>query len=183
MYRIENWINEGSAWKIQYIDGEYINIAIYNPLSRSTYIELLIELKQKTKKGLINIKNNDNKCFLWCHIRHLSSLNKNPQRITKVDKKWFMILIIKILGFLNLKKIIKRLSKVCINVFCSDNGLTYPVHISKQKLKDYMDLLLINDENKSHSVYIKDFNKFMFNKTKNKNKKHFYRYCLQCFSS
>ena len=94
-----------------------------------------------------------------------------------------MILIIKILGFLNLKKITKRLSKVCINVFCSENGLTYPVHISKQKLKDYMDLLLINDDNNSHSVYIKDFNKFMFNMTKNKNKKHFYRYCLQCFSS
>ena len=29
---------------------------------------------------------------------------------------------------------------------------------------------------------IKDFDKFMCNKTKNKNKKHFCRYCLQCFS-
>ena len=29
-------------------------------------------------KGLINSKNNDNKCFLWCHIRHLNPLNKNP---------------------------------------------------------------------------------------------------------
>ena len=25
-------------------------------------------------KGLINIKNNDNKCFLWCHIRHENPL-------------------------------------------------------------------------------------------------------------
>ena len=32
-----------------------------------------------------------------------------------------------------------------------------------------MDLSLINDENKSHYVYIKHFKKFMFNKTKNKN--------------
>ena len=46
-----------------------------------------------------------------------------------------------------------------------------------------MDLLLINNENKSHYVYIKDFSRFMFNKTKCKNKKHFCRYCLQCFSS
>ena len=43
-----------------------------------------------------------------------------------------------------------------------------------------MDLLWITDENKSHYVYIKDFNKIMGNKTKNKNKKHFCRYCLQC---
>ena len=44
-----------------------------------------------------------------------------------------------------------------------------------------MDLLLISDENKSH--YVKNFNIFMCNKTKCKNKKHFCRYCLQCFSS
>ena len=45
-----------------------------------------------------------------------------------------------------------------------------------------MDLLLISHKNKSH-VYIKDFNRFMFNKTKNKNKKYFFKCCLQCFSS
>ena len=42
---------------------------------------------------------------------------------------------------------------------------------------------MISDENKSHYVYIKDFNRFMYNKTKNSNKKHFCKYCLQCFSS
>ena len=38
-------------------------------------------------KGLINIKNNDNKCFLWCHIRQLNSIKIHPERITKEDKK------------------------------------------------------------------------------------------------
>ena len=37
--------------------------------------------------GLINIKNNDNKCFLWCFITHLSLLKRHPERITKEDKK------------------------------------------------------------------------------------------------
>ena len=46
-----------------------------------------------------------------------------------------------------------------------------------------MDLLLISDENKSHYVYIKDFDRFMCNKTKNKSKKRFCKSCLQCFSS
>ena len=45
-----------------------------------------------------------------------------------------------------------------------------------------MDLLLIIDKNKSHFVYIKDFDRFMFHKTKNKNKKYFFRSCSQCFS-
>ena len=38
-------------------------------------------------KGLINIKNSDNKSFLWCHIRHLNPLKIHPQRIPKADKK------------------------------------------------------------------------------------------------
>ena len=42
-----------------------------------------------------------------------------------------------------------------------------------------MDLLLLIDGDKSHYVYIKDFNRFMFHKTKNKNKKYFYKSCLQ----
>ena len=46
-----------------------------------------------------------------------------------------------------------------------------------------MDLLLLTDDDKSHYVYIKDFDRFMFHKTKNKNKKWFCRSCLQCFSS
>ena len=61
--------------------------------------------------------------------------------------------------------------------------MVYPVHVSDQTFEDHMDLLLITEENKSHYVYIKDFNRFMCNKTKNKNKKHFYKYCLQCASS
>ena len=46
-----------------------------------------------------------------------------------------------------------------------------------------MDLLLISHENQSYYVYVKDFNRFMCNKTKNKNKKYFCKCCLQCFSS
>ena len=46
-----------------------------------------------------------------------------------------------------------------------------------------MDLLLLIDNEKSYYVYIKDFNRFMFHRTKNKNKKWFCKSCLQCFSS
>ena len=60
----------------------------------------------------------------------------------------------------------------------------YPIHISKQKFDNCIDLLLINNENKPQYVYIKDFNRFVFNKTKHKNeKKYFCRYCLQYFRS
>ena len=46
-----------------------------------------------------------------------------------------------------------------------------------------MGLLLISDKSKSHYVYAKDFDRFMFNKRKYKGKKYFCKYCLQCFGS
>ena len=46
-----------------------------------------------------------------------------------------------------------------------------------------MDLLLVVDNAKSHYVYIKDFNRFMFQKTKNKNKKHICKSCFHYFIS
>ena len=47
-----------------------------------------------------------------------------------------------------------------------------------KNLKNCIDLLMIANENKSHYVHIKDFKRFICNKVKNKNKKHFCRYCL-----
>ena len=75
--RIDNWINEDSGWIVESIDGEYVNISACSPLVGSTYIEFLDKLKHPMK-GLINIKNNDNKCFLGCHVRHLNLVDKNP---------------------------------------------------------------------------------------------------------
>ena len=74
-------------------------------------------------------------------------------------------------------------NNICINKFCYEKRLTFPIYVSDQKFENSMDLLLVIDENKSHYVYIKDFDRFMFHKTKNKNKKYFCKSCLQCFSS
>ena len=83
---ISQWVSEGSGWTVESIESHHLNIANYSPLKGSSYIELPPEIKKS--KGLINIKNEDNECFRWCHIRHLNPQNKNPQRITKTDKNF-----------------------------------------------------------------------------------------------
>ena len=83
---IDKWVSESSGWVIDRIDSHYINVTTYKPLNGSSYIELSTELRNP-KKGLINIKNEDDECFRWCHIRHLKPQEKNPQRIKKEDKK------------------------------------------------------------------------------------------------
>ena len=61
--------------------------------------------------------------------------------------------------------------------------MTFPIYVSDQKFENSMDLFLLIDENKSYYVYIKDFNRFMFHRTRNKNKKYLCKSILQCFSS
>ena len=107
--------------------------------------------------------------FLWCHVRHLNLIDKNSQRITKKDKELVSKLNYEIINFPVSKKDYCKIdvqNKICIDVFCYENKVVYPVYLSDQKFSDSMDLLLISDKFKSHYVYIKDFDRFMFNKTK-----------------
>ena len=111
-------------------------------------------------KGMINIKNNDNKCFLWCYIRYLNLVKTHPERITKEDKNMVDDLDYKGITLPVSKKDyckIERQNNICINAFCYENRLAYPVYLSDQKFVDFMDLLLMSNENKSHYVYVKDF--------------------------
>ena len=83
---IDVWINNGSGWSVESIKSQYINISTYKPLARSSYMDLPVELKSP-RKGLINIKNKDQKCFLWCHVRHINASKEHPEIIKKADKK------------------------------------------------------------------------------------------------
>ena len=180
---ISQWVSEGSGWTVESIESHHLNIANYSPLKGSSYIELPPEIKNP--KSLINIKNEDNECFRWCHIRHLNPQNKNPQRINKIDKN-----LIKQLDYSNIEfpvtvKQINKIEKqnnIRINLFGYEEKQKFPLYISQEKYHEHMELLLINKDKKNHYVLIKNFNKFMFDQTKHKCKKYFCMYCLQCFS-
>ena len=108
LYRIDAWIDRGSGWIIESIDSQYINISTYRPLVGSYYIDLPIGLKHP-RKGLINIKNNNQKCFLWCHVRHVNPVNDVLEELQELIKKLLIILIMMVLNFLSKKKILKKL--------------------------------------------------------------------------
>ena len=181
---IDKWVSEGSGWAIDRIDSHYLNVTLYKPLNGSRYIELPTELRN-SKKGLINMKNKDEECFRWCHIRHLNPQTKYRERIKKEDKKMINELNYGINFPLSQKHYnkVEKQNSIRINVFGYENGQPFPIHISKETFEGQMNLLLITKDGKKHYVLIKDFNTFMYNQSKHKERKHFCMYCLQCFSS
>ena len=78
---------------------------------------------------------------------------------------------------------IETQNSIRINVFGYEKEQPFFIHIFKEKFEDQVNLLLITEDEKKHYVLINDFNAFMYNQTKYKNKKYFCMYCLQCFSS
>ena len=148
----------------------------------SSYLELPKKYAH-LRKGLINIKNKSNKCFLWCHVRRLNlDWGKDPGRISKKNKEIADKLDYSGINFPVSEKdypIIENRFNFGVHVFSYDDSYNiYPVYISKNNYNDCMDLLLIHSDEVDedtyenyHYVYIKDFNLFMFNNTKCKNKK------------
>ena len=183
--KIAVWISEGPGWTVQSVDNHYLNVVKYEPMKGSSYIKLPTELRNSAK-GLINMKNEDNECFRWCHIRHLNPQDKDPQRIKKTDKAFVNNLNYQGIEFpVTIKQYnkIEQQNKIRINVFGYEEKQKYPIYVSKEKYEDCMNLLLITENENKHYVLIKDFNKYMYDITKHKERKHFCMYCLQHFTS
>ena len=53
-------------------------------------------------------------------------------------------------------------NNICINVFGYEDKLVFPIYVSDENCEDSIDLLLLIDDDKSHYVYSKDFDRFMF---------------------
>ena len=182
--KIQQWVSEGSAWVIQSVDGHFINVVKYQPLKCSSYIPLPKELQNS--KGLINIKNKDNECFRWCHIRYLYPQKKDPHRVKECDWKCVKDLDYSGIEFpVSIKQYnrIEKQNSININVFGYEQRQPYPIYISKEKFEPCLNLLLISEGEVTHYCLIKDFNKFMHKQTKHNGRKHFCMRCLQCFSS
>ena len=131
---IDKWVSEGSGWVIDQIDSHYINVTLYKPLNGSGYMELPMELRN-SKKGLINMKNKDEECLRWCHIRHLNPQTKYPEGIKKEDKKMINELNYDEINFpLSQKHYnkVKKQNSIRINVFGYENGQPFPINISKE---------------------------------------------------
>ena len=82
-----------------------------------------IKLKSP-RKGLISIKNKDQKCFLWCHARHNNPSKEHPGKINEIDKKIAKKLDYDGIEFPVQEKDFSKIeikNNICINVFGYEN--------------------------------------------------------------
>ena len=167
----------------------YIDIYKTKPLNGSSYIALPEYIANK--KAVINIKNDDNNCFIYsvlcgyldiCDKPHPERVNNyyDHLKVLKYDEKDMPMKLDKIIHF-------EKRNQLRINVFGEDNSAIYPLYVSSNREnEDYksINLLFIGDRNgNNHYTYIKNFNRLMKIDDGNNNPNYVCQYCCQYTTS
>ena len=176
---------EGSGWVFVEVENLTLHTVIWDPLKGSSYIDLPKELKNK--KAIINMKNEDNKCFLWSVLRALNPTNNHPERIDNNLKSKEDTLnmegITYPVDFKGIKRFEKQNPDISISVLgYSKKEKIYPLgdnnNKNKNKRKHNIVLLLIKDGDNSHYCLVKNLSALLTSQV-NSHKSKFY-FCLNC---
>ena len=151
--KIQSYAQDGSAWQFKEVEQLEIHTTEFNPTKGSSYIDLPKWIKDKG--AIVNIKNKDGKCFLWCILRYLHPRDRDRERINDLKKYEFSLNTKGITFPTKLKDIIKfeKLNPNLpgINVFSVDDKKTiYPLRMAERDCKNTIDLFLIEEDGKSH---------------------------------
>ena len=122
-------------WENQYITE--FNIVVYRPLAGSSYIDLPKAWMHPTKRFL-NIQNNDDKCFLWCHLAKIFPATHHKERVTKYRDHINKVNYKDITFPVTLRQVpkIEDQNDISFNIFTNeDNEPTkiFPIYVSKKR--------------------------------------------------
>ena len=181
---IDKWTREGSGWVVDRVETMYVNIAKYQPLTGSSYMELPKYLKKK--EAIINVRNQDNECLKWALLSARHPVKKNAQRVNKyiTHQDELNFTGIEFPTPLNQIPNVEHQNNLSINVFgYSESAGIHPLYLTKDHTRDPINLLLITkvEDGKilSHYCWIKDFNRLCFDQNKHRGKTFF---CTRCIS-
>jgi hypothetical protein len=178
-------INIDSEWV--WYESKFIILRLFT-FSRGTYAgrggEVSLPKWVQNKKCCVNIKNDDDKCFLWCVLRALHPVQHNKERINDLIQ-YQNELFTHMLNFpVQINNAVLNHFEVCnnlrLNIFYIGNkkGEVYSVYVSDRiDCQRVVDLGLIMIDNKAHYCYITDINRLLCDED-SKNKRYFCRRCL-----
>ena len=79
--KVDQWNKRGLNFNMERVSRLVLSIYPYRPLRGSTFVRTPVFLANK--HCLINVQNNDEKCFIWSVLSALYPAAHNPQRLSK----------------------------------------------------------------------------------------------------
>lgn len=134
--------------------------------------------------GIVNIKNDDQKCFLWSILAALHPVSSHSERIAQYrdyENELNMKDIEYQVSLTKLEKFEKE-NLISVNVFGFEEGGAFPLYLTKiENGYTEVDLLYLSNEDKSHYCWIKNLDRLLGSITKCCNKRFHCRRCLHGF--
>ena len=173
----------GSGWRFHHIIFVELSVNKYYQLKASSYIPLPKFLKNK--HAIVNVKNkNDNECFKWAitscvyptndHVDRLSNYEENSMKFNWKNIKFPVALN-------DIDKFEKNNPGYSVNVLAinNTNKKLYPLRVSRIKVGNVIDLLLVTESEKSHYYWIKSLSRLLSNQIDRRDSFRFF--CKNCF--
>ena len=185
---------EGSGWQFLKVIKLVLHTTRWEPLYGGSYVPLDPYLANK--KAIINMQNEDDKCFMWSVLRALYPKDNHPERIDNDLKSKQNILNMKGICYPVSLRAIDRFEHLNPNISISVVGynkidLVHPIKISQCTGCDYdIVLLLLKEavkgengkiEEKTHYTLVKNMSALIA--SQKNNHKGSREICLNCFNS
>ena len=184
----------GSGWRFEKVIKLVLHTTKWEPIYGSSYIPLDPYLANK--KALINMQNEDDKCFMWSVLRALYPKDNHPERIDKDLKSKQDSINMKGIHYPVSLKAIDRFETQNPNISISVVGynkvdLVHPIRVSKYTGCEHdIVLLLLKEAVKGENGKIEEKRHYTLVKNKSaliasqiNNHKGRREICLNCFNS
>ena len=158
---------EGTGWQFVRVICLELHTVEWAPLRGSSYIEIPKELRNKN--AITNMKNDDDKCFLWCVLRALNPkpTHTHPERIDKMLKEKENTLnmegIVYPVSLLDINKFEEQNETISITVFgYNERDKVYPLRKSEYSNRSCkINLMLVDKDGVSHYCLINDIGRLV----------------------
>ena len=176
MQKLDDEQLEGSGFVLNGIVNVIMEVYKVNDIQASSWVEL--PEKYKNNKSIINIKNDDQYCFLWCILAHLFPVEDHKNRTSSYSMNLNKLILNGLEFPMKIKDIPKfeNLNNLNVNVFELTKTVLTPIHINTNYDQPQIDLMLYQNHycliTKLHCLLNKD-----------SHMKWVCRRCLTAFSS
>ena len=179
----ENFIQNGSNWVLDHIESLQVPSAKYTPFTGSSYMELPDKIRKK--EAVLNIKNDDDKCFIYCLLAHMLQVEKrNANRVSEYTPYIHLIKMGSVTCPVAVSQVptIERLNNLRINVFGLEKTTVFPLYISKREEDECINLLLMKNETNEHYCLIKNLSRLLSGESQHNGECFPCERCLHIFS-
>ena len=164
MEKLADYLRNGSGWYFKEVISFEIHTVDYKPIKGSSFISLPVFIKRKN--AMINIKNEDDKCFLWSVLRYLHPKQCHGERVADL-REYENDVNFKGINFpVKVKDITKFENQnpdlPGINVFSiNENNKIYPLRLNEKDTQKTIDLFLFSEDENQHYSLIKNFSRLV----------------------